>query len=93
MSVGNTLSHIKDEHTDEEKADETSGTPSDDEEIPPQPPTIKIVRPFHTYGPGMKLDDGRVFADFVSDIVNNRNIIIKGINNRETVWRKASNAA
>jgi len=36
-----------------------------------------IVRPFHTYGPGMKLDDGRVFADFVSDIVNDNNIIMK----------------
>lgn len=36
----------------------------------------KIVRPFHTYGPGMELDDGRVFADFVSDIVNNRNIVM-----------------
>jgi UDP-glucuronate decarboxylase len=29
----------------------------------------RIVRPFHTYGPGMKLDDGRVFADFVRDIL------------------------
>ncbi|SDF28359.1 NAD-dependent epimerase/dehydratase family protein [Sporomusa acidovorans] len=38
---------------------------------------IKIVRPFHTYGPGMLLDDGRVFADFVSDIVNRRDIEIK----------------
>ena len=38
---------------------------------------IKIVRPFHTYGPGMALDDGRVYADFVSDIVNNRNIVLK----------------
>lgn len=37
----------------------------------------KIVRPFHIYGPGMRLDDGRVYADFVSDIVNNRNIIMK----------------
>jgi UDP-glucuronate decarboxylase len=37
----------------------------------------KIVRPFHTYGPGIRLDDGRVFADFVSDIVNNRNIVLK----------------
>lgn len=36
----------------------------------------KIVRPFHTYGPGMKLDDGRVYADFVSDILRNRNISI-----------------
>ncbi|MCL4512105.1 MAG: NAD-dependent epimerase/dehydratase family protein [Bacteroidetes bacterium] len=37
----------------------------------------KIVRPFHTYGPGMALDDGRVFADFVADIVNDRNIVMK----------------
>lgn len=33
-----------------------------------------MARIFHTYGPGMALDDGRVFADFVSDIVNRRNI-------------------
>ena len=37
----------------------------------------KIVRPFHTYGPGMKLDDGRVYADFVSDILNDKDIIMK----------------
>lgn len=37
----------------------------------------KIVRPFHTYGPGMQLDDGRVFADFVSDMVNDKDIIMK----------------
>jgi nucleoside-diphosphate-sugar epimerase len=30
---------------------------------------VRIVRPFHTYGPGMRLDDGRVFADFVRDII------------------------
>lgn len=34
----------------------------------------KIARPFHTYGPGMDLDDGRVFADFVRDVVNGRDI-------------------
>jgi UDP-glucuronate decarboxylase len=38
---------------------------------------IKIVRPFHTYGPGMQLDDGRVFADFVSDVVNKKDIVMK----------------
>jgi len=38
----------------------------------------KIVRPFHTYGPGIRLDDGRVFADFVADIVQNRDIVIRG---------------
>lgn len=35
---------------------------------------VKIVRPFHTYGPGMRLDDGRVYADFVRDIIMGRNI-------------------
>lgn len=35
------------------------------------------VRPFHTYGPGMDLADGRVFADFVADIVAGRNIVMK----------------
>ena len=39
---------------------------------------VKIVRPFHTYGPGLSLNDGRVFADFVSDIVHGRNIFVKG---------------
>ncbi len=38
---------------------------------------IKIIRPFHTYGPGMSLSDGRIYADFVSDIVNNRNLAIR----------------
>jgi nucleoside-diphosphate-sugar epimerase len=37
----------------------------------------KIVRLSHTYGPGMDLDDGRVFADFVADLVARRNITLK----------------
>ena len=37
----------------------------------------KIVRPFHTYGPGMALDDGRVFADFVANAVKKENIVLK----------------
>jgi nucleoside-diphosphate-sugar epimerase len=36
-----------------------------------------VVRPFHTYGPGMALNDGRVFADFVADVVMGRNILLK----------------
>ncbi|MBS1833469.1 MAG: NAD-dependent epimerase/dehydratase family protein [Acidobacteria bacterium] len=35
---------------------------------------VKIVRPFHTYGPGMALDDGRIFADLVADVVARRNL-------------------
>ncbi|WP_183579135.1 NAD-dependent epimerase/dehydratase family protein [Mucilaginibacter sp. X5P1] len=38
---------------------------------------INVVRPFHTYGPGMQLNDGRVYADFVADIVNGRDIEMK----------------
>jgi nucleoside-diphosphate-sugar epimerase len=36
-----------------------------------------VARPFHTYGPGMLLNDGRVFADFVADVVVGRDIILK----------------
>lgn len=35
---------------------------------------VKIIRLFQTYGPGMAFDDGRVPADFVADIINNRDI-------------------
>lgn len=38
---------------------------------------VKIIRPFHTYGPGMLLDDGRIFADFVFNILNNQDLVIK----------------
>ena len=39
--------------------------------------SAKIVRPFHTYGPKMKLDDGRVYADFVSDILKEKDICMR----------------
>ena len=45
-----------------------------------------IVRPFHTYGPGLSLNDGRVFADFVSDIVNNRDITLKSDGNAKRTF-------
>ena len=38
----------------------------------------KSSAPFsHTYGPGMDLNDGRVFADFVADLVMRRDILLK----------------
>lgn len=37
----------------------------------------KIARLAHTFGPGMKIDDGRVQADFLRDVVNRRNILLK----------------
>lgn len=39
---------------------------------------INCVRPSHTYGPTMDLNDSRVFANFVHDAVNGQNIEIKG---------------
>ena len=39
---------------------------------------IKIARIFHTFGPGLNLDDGRVFSDFIYDGLQHRNITIKG---------------
>lgn len=36
----------------------------------------KIVRISHTYGPGMQPDDGRSFADFVTNIVRGEDIIL-----------------
>lgn len=37
----------------------------------------RIIRPFHTYGPGMDLKDGRVFADLVSNVVNRQHLTLK----------------
>src|SRR4051794_12611231 len=38
----------------------------------------RIARPFHTYGPGLRLDDGRVFADLVADILRRRPLTLHG---------------
>lgn len=35
-----------------------------------------MIRLSHTYGPGISLEDGRVFADFAKCAVNNENIIL-----------------
>ncbi len=38
---------------------------------------VKIVRLAHTYGPGMSIYDGRVQADFLKNVINNENIVLK----------------
>lgn len=35
-----------------------------------------VVRPFHTYGPGLTAEDGRVFSDFAHNVARNENIIM-----------------
>jgi nucleoside-diphosphate-sugar epimerase len=37
---------------------------------------VNMLRLSHTYGPGVALDDGRVFADFVRNILNDENIVL-----------------
>jgi len=37
---------------------------------------VKIVRPAITYGPGVQLDDGRSFADFISNVINKQDIVL-----------------
>tara|TARA_B100001013_G_C24594531_1_gene436187 strand:+ start:109 stop:1155 length:1047 start_codon:yes stop_codon:yes gene_type:complete len=36
------------------------------------------IRLFHTYGPNMKLGDGRIHSDLVNNVRLNKNLIIKG---------------
>jgi UDP-glucuronate decarboxylase len=38
---------------------------------------VNVVRPFHTYGPGLALNDGRVFADFVAKALEGKDIVLK----------------
>lgn len=37
---------------------------------------IKMARPFNNYGPGMRITDGRVIADFARNILENRDIVM-----------------
>ncbi len=37
----------------------------------------KIVRLAHTYGPGMSIYDGRVQADFLNNVLHNKDIVLK----------------
>ena len=39
------------------------------------------VRLFHTYGPLMKLGDGRIHSDLVQNVIKKKNLLIKGNHN------------
>ncbi len=38
--------------------------------------SVKVVRPFNNYGPGLKIKDGRAPADFANSITNKKDIIL-----------------
>ena len=44
---------------------------------------IKIARIFNSFGPGMRLNDGRVITNFISQILNNKNLTVYG-NGKQT---------
>ena len=47
---------------------------------------IKILRVFHTYGPMMNLNDGRVMMDFIKNAINEKEIIIKSKGNQKRTF-------
>jgi UDP-glucuronate decarboxylase len=51
-----------------------------------------IVRPFHTYGPGLQANDGRVFADFVFNVLRNENIVMNSDGSARRAFCYASDA-
>ncbi|MDD6155102.1 MAG: NAD-dependent epimerase/dehydratase family protein [Eubacteriales bacterium] len=53
----------------------------------------KIARLAHTLGPGMTINDGRVQADFLRDVVNNRDIVLKSDGSSIRTYTYASDAA
>lgn len=38
---------------------------------------VKIARPFHIYGPGMSLGDGRIFSDLVANVVQGGPLVLR----------------
>lgn len=54
---------------------------------------VRVARIFHTYGPGMALDDGRVFADFVRDAVECRDIRLNSAGTHRRAFCYAADAA
>jgi len=51
-----------------------------------------IVRPFHTYGPGLQPNDGRVFADFVFNVLRGENIVMHSDGRARRAFCYASDA-
>lgn len=51
-----------------------------------------VVRPFHTYGPGLAADDGRVFSDFAYSVARNEHIVMNSDGTARRAFCYASDA-
>jgi dTDP-glucose 4,6-dehydratase len=53
---------------------------------------IWIVRPFHTYGPGLTPEDGRVFSDFTYNVLRTEDIVMNSDGTARRAFCYASDA-
>jgi UDP-glucuronate decarboxylase len=53
---------------------------------------VKVARPFHTFGPGLRLDDGRVFADFIGNVLRGEDIVLKSAGTAQRAFCYLSDA-
>lgn len=51
-----------------------------------------VVRPFHTYGPFLAADDGRVFSDFAYNVARNEHIVMNSDGSARRAFCYASDA-
>lgn len=51
------------------------------------------IRPFHTFGPGLRPDDQRVFGDFVSKLVDGAELVVRGDPNTRRTFAYAPEVA
>lgn len=51
-----------------------------------------VVRPFHTYGPGLTPDDGRVFSDFAYNVARYEHIVMNSDGSARRAFCYASDA-
>jgi len=52
----------------------------------------KMVRIFHSFGPGITLDDGRVFGDFVKSVVEEKDIVLNSDGSAQRAFCYVSDA-
>jgi UDP-glucuronate decarboxylase len=52
---------------------------------------VKIARIFHSFGPRLNLDDGRVYSDFIKQAIKNKNIKIFGDKDVKRAYNYNSN--
>lgn len=53
---------------------------------------VKIVRPFHVYGPGLRFDDGRIIPEMIKQGIFDRQFVLKSNGNAKRAFCYVSDA-